>query len=275
MFGAEGARPWHSRRRLRDFADAGVPARHGADERGARFRQRGGRHGAAISSWLRATQPIGFGWMANDLNEYGAMGDAANATAAKGEACADHGATRLHRTARRRARVRSRAPRQGPAGLTRMGGPHFNFERELIARRQRSRRRRRRGRPRPARRAGRRRGGDPRSSTTCPPASTIPRRLIGGAARGAVRDHLRKALARLARLRQRRGDRRAQHSRRDAAGDGARRQRSEPARRLRADRRPRRAAGPALPGARDHRRRRACRCRSPPPRSSPRSRATR
>src|ERR1700679_2105667 len=44
-------------------------------------------------TWLRATQPIGFGWMANDLNEYGAMGNAANATAAKGEACADYGAT--------------------------------------------------------------------------------------------------------------------------------------------------------------------------------------
>jgi creatinine amidohydrolase len=44
-------------------------------------------------TWLRATQPIGFGWMANDLNEYGAMGNAAIATAEKGEACADYGAT--------------------------------------------------------------------------------------------------------------------------------------------------------------------------------------
>jgi creatinine amidohydrolase len=44
-------------------------------------------------TWLRATQPIGFGWMANDLNEYGAMGNASIATAAKGEACADYGAT--------------------------------------------------------------------------------------------------------------------------------------------------------------------------------------
>ncbi|MGD0186769.1 MAG: creatininase family protein [Roseiarcus sp.] len=41
---------------------------------------------------LRATQPIGFGWMASDLNESGAVGDAAAATAAKGEACAEHGA---------------------------------------------------------------------------------------------------------------------------------------------------------------------------------------
>ena len=41
---------------------------------------------------LRATQPIGFGWMASDLNESGAVGDAANATVAKGEACAERGA---------------------------------------------------------------------------------------------------------------------------------------------------------------------------------------
>jgi creatinine amidohydrolase len=44
-------------------------------------------------TWLRATQPIGFGWMSNDLNEYGAMGNASIATAEKGEACADYGAT--------------------------------------------------------------------------------------------------------------------------------------------------------------------------------------
>jgi creatinine amidohydrolase len=41
---------------------------------------------------LRVTQPIGFGWMASDLHELGPAGDAANATAAKGAACADHGA---------------------------------------------------------------------------------------------------------------------------------------------------------------------------------------
>ena len=44
-------------------------------------------------TWLRATQPIGFGWMSQDLSAAGAMGDAANASAAKGEACADYGAT--------------------------------------------------------------------------------------------------------------------------------------------------------------------------------------
>ncbi len=42
--------------------------------------------------WLRVTQPIGFGWMAQDVGPAGAMGDAASATAAKGEATADNGA---------------------------------------------------------------------------------------------------------------------------------------------------------------------------------------
>jgi creatinine amidohydrolase len=41
---------------------------------------------------LRVTQPIGFGWMASDLHELGVAGDAANATAAKGEKCAENGA---------------------------------------------------------------------------------------------------------------------------------------------------------------------------------------
>jgi creatinine amidohydrolase len=36
--------------------------------------------------WLRADRPAGFGWMAQDLSPAGAMGDAAAATAAKGEA---------------------------------------------------------------------------------------------------------------------------------------------------------------------------------------------
>ena len=43
--------------------------------------------------WLRATgHPTGFGWMAEDLCAAGAIGDASRATAAKGEACAAHGA---------------------------------------------------------------------------------------------------------------------------------------------------------------------------------------
>jgi creatinine amidohydrolase len=41
---------------------------------------------------LRVTQPIGFGWMSSDLHEGGAVGNAAIATAAKGEACAEQGA---------------------------------------------------------------------------------------------------------------------------------------------------------------------------------------
>src|SRR5574337_536496 len=45
---------------------------------------------------LRVTQPIGFGWMANDLNPAGAVGEASKATAEKGAACA--------RTARAQAR---------------------------------------------------------------------------------------------------------------------------------------------------------------------------
>ncbi len=43
-------------------------------------------------TWLRVTQPIGFGWMAQDVSAEGAMGDAASGTAAKGEAARDHGA---------------------------------------------------------------------------------------------------------------------------------------------------------------------------------------
>lgn len=41
---------------------------------------------------LRANHPIGFGWMSEDLHPSGAMGNAAAASAAKGQAAADHGA---------------------------------------------------------------------------------------------------------------------------------------------------------------------------------------
>jgi creatinine amidohydrolase len=44
-------------------------------------------------NWLRAGRPTGFGWMSQDLSASGAMGNAAAATARKGEACADYGAT--------------------------------------------------------------------------------------------------------------------------------------------------------------------------------------
>lgn len=39
--------------------------------------------------WLRADRPAGFGWMAQDLSPYGAIGDAPAASAAKGEALAE------------------------------------------------------------------------------------------------------------------------------------------------------------------------------------------
>jgi creatinine amidohydrolase len=41
---------------------------------------------------LRADFPAGFGWMTQDLNAFGAVGDASLATAEKGEAALDHGA---------------------------------------------------------------------------------------------------------------------------------------------------------------------------------------
>ena len=41
---------------------------------------------------LRADFPVGFGWMTQDLNASGAVGDASLATAAKGAAALDHGA---------------------------------------------------------------------------------------------------------------------------------------------------------------------------------------
>ncbi len=52
--------------------------------------------GAALESdftWLRAGRPTGFGWMTQDLSEAGAMGNAAAASAEKGEASADYGVT--------------------------------------------------------------------------------------------------------------------------------------------------------------------------------------
>ncbi|TMJ00301.1 MAG: creatininase family protein [Alphaproteobacteria bacterium] len=43
-------------------------------------------------TYLRADFPAGFGWMTQDLNASGAVGDASLATAEKGEAALDHGA---------------------------------------------------------------------------------------------------------------------------------------------------------------------------------------
>ena len=47
---------------------------------------------AAEFTRLRATAPFGFAWMASDLNPEGAVGEAGSASAAKGEAAAEHGA---------------------------------------------------------------------------------------------------------------------------------------------------------------------------------------
>jgi creatinine amidohydrolase len=44
-------------------------------------------------TWLRTGRPTGFGWMAQDLSASGATGNAAAASAEKGEASADYGAT--------------------------------------------------------------------------------------------------------------------------------------------------------------------------------------
>jgi creatinine amidohydrolase len=42
--------------------------------------------------WLNASRPAGFGWMTQDLNASGAVGDALKASAKKGEAALEHGA---------------------------------------------------------------------------------------------------------------------------------------------------------------------------------------
>jgi creatinine amidohydrolase len=42
--------------------------------------------------WLRPDRPAGFGWMTQDLNEQGALGDARDGSREKGEAAIEHGA---------------------------------------------------------------------------------------------------------------------------------------------------------------------------------------
>lgn len=63
---------------------------------------------------LRAGRPTGFGWMAQDLSASGAMGDATVATAAKGEACAAHGAAAFIELLRDVAAFDLAALRSGP-----------------------------------------------------------------------------------------------------------------------------------------------------------------
>ena len=60
---------------------------------------------------------FGFGWTAQDVSRSGAMGDAAAATAAKGEAAADHGAGAFVELLRDVERFSLDRLPQGPLGL--------------------------------------------------------------------------------------------------------------------------------------------------------------
>jgi creatinine amidohydrolase len=64
--------------------------------------------------WLRASRPAGFGWMTQDLHPSGAVGNAKAATAAKGEAALDHGATAFVELLREIDRFDLAALRKGP-----------------------------------------------------------------------------------------------------------------------------------------------------------------
>ena len=83
---------------------------------------------------LRAKPPLGFAWVASDLHPAGAVGEADKATAEKGEAAIAHGVERFIALLRDvqafdLARLRAR-----PAGSGAVSGPHFDFEREAIGR---------------------------------------------------------------------------------------------------------------------------------------------
>jgi creatinine amidohydrolase len=65
---------------------------------------------------LRATTPNGFGWLASDLGEQGALGEAARASAAKGEACLEHGAAAFIKLLGDVARFDLARLRSGPLG---------------------------------------------------------------------------------------------------------------------------------------------------------------
>jgi creatinine amidohydrolase len=63
---------------------------------------------------LRAGEPVGFGWMSQDLNPSGAIGNATLATAAKGEAALAHGARAFVELLEDVARFDLAGLRQGP-----------------------------------------------------------------------------------------------------------------------------------------------------------------
>ena len=91
LFGAGEKVHGHPRRGGRDVADAGLPAGAGS---AASSCETSCPNSVAIAEefvHLRVTQPIGFGWMAQDVGPDGAMGDAASGTAEKGQAARDSG----------------------------------------------------------------------------------------------------------------------------------------------------------------------------------------
>jgi len=65
---------------------------------------------------LRAARPAGFGWMTQDLNPDGAIGDASAASAEKGKAAAEYGAQRLITLLRDVAAFPLERLRAGPLG---------------------------------------------------------------------------------------------------------------------------------------------------------------
>ena len=177
---------------------------------------------AAEFKRLRGAQPIGFAWMASDLNRDGAVGEAAVGDGGQGRGRRRPRRRRLHRAAARRRRLRSRATRPRPARLNDDGRADL---------RHRARADRARGgawSPASTRSAAGRSPGRSASRAVILDPDDLPEGLDDSKALTAAR---REALAEaiydqrargLARLRQRRRDRPLQHPRRDAARDGAR-----------------------------------------------------
>jgi creatinine amidohydrolase len=66
--------------------------------------------------WLSAIRPVGFGWMTQDLHASGAVGDAAGASAEKGEAALAHGARAFVELLRDVDRFDLKRLRDGPLG---------------------------------------------------------------------------------------------------------------------------------------------------------------
>ena len=115
MFSSEERTPRHSRRRHRDLADARRDAGRGTHGEGAQATP------ATVAmahefKWLGAYRPAGFAWMTQDLNATGAVGDATQASAAKGEAALAHGAQAFVELVREMDRFDLTRLREGPLG---------------------------------------------------------------------------------------------------------------------------------------------------------------